>query len=196
MRRLLPTVMTTLLATSAALIASTGSAAAASEAPRIGVGLVHAGGTFAEFAPGAAASTYDQALVPVGAQARVVVSSRSFLGTTTLLSVRGLVPDREYGAHAHTKPCGATGDAAGPHFQHEQDPVTPSVDPAYANPDNEIWLDLTTDAVGNAVAVSTVDWGFDERRAMSVVIHETHTHTDPGHAGMAGKRPACVNVAF
>ena len=50
-------------------------------------------------------------------------------------------------------PCGPTGDAAGPHFQNQVDPAAapgkPSTDPAYANPQNEIWLDLRTDGDGD-----------------------------------------------
>jgi hypothetical protein len=47
-------------------------------------------------------------------------------------------------------PCGAAASAAGPHYQHKRDPqasaTAPSVDASYANPQNEVWLDLTTDA--------------------------------------------------
>lgn len=142
------------------------------------------------------ATTYDPQLVPPGA--RVSVSSESDGGSTTVtLSVRGLEPDRSYGAHAHTQPCGATGDAAGPHFQHVPDPVQPSVDPAYANPQNEVWLDLTTDGEGAGSATTTVAWGFERaRRAQSVVIHAMPTATEAGRAGSAGDRAACVTVAF
>lgn len=157
------------------------------------VHVANAHGTFSAHAP---AITYRPDLVPAGAHARVFSVSAERAGTTTALVVTGLLPDRAYGAHAHAQPCGATGDAAGPHFQHVPDPVKPSVDPAYANPRNEIWLDFTTDRLGNGTALSTVDWTFGERRAHSVVIHETHTHTDPGHAGTAGPRLACLDVAF
>ncbi|MGW3993034.1 superoxide dismutase [Amycolatopsis sp. NPDC004772] len=165
--------------------------AAASPSP---VRFTTAHGTFTAAAPGAPAVTYRPDLVPAGAQAHVFGVSAA--GTTTLLFVTGLWPGRTYGAHAHTQPCGATGDAAGPHFQHVPDPVKPSVDPAYANPRNEIWLDFTTDRAGTGFARSTVDWTFAGRRAKSVVVHETHTHSDPGHAGTAGARLACLNVDF
>ena len=97
--------------------------------------------------------------------------------------------------------CGATGDAAGPHFQNQVDPAAgpgkPSTDPTYANPQNEIWLDLTTDAQGNGTATSTNEWVFPaDRRAQSVIIHEMATMTAPGKAGTAGKRPACMTVPF
>ncbi|ALE75222.1 superoxide dismutase [Pseudonocardia sp. EC080610-09] len=143
------------------------------------------------------AYTYDTALVPAGATLEVS-SGNDGGSTTTTLRVSGLVPNRAYGSHAHTMPCGPdAGDAAGPHYQLSQDPVTPSVDPAYANPQNEIWLDFTTDAEGNAEATSTVPWTFpDDRRAASVVVHEEPTATHAGHAGTAGGRPACVTVEF
>jgi superoxide dismutase, Cu-Zn family len=149
----------------------------------------------ATFAKDDAAVNYDKNLVPDGAKA--LVAEHVFDGATTVtLNVRGLVPNRAYGAHAHTMACGPTGDAAGPHFQHSPDPVKPSVDPAYANPNNEIWLDFKTDAQGNATAATTVPWVFQNTKAGSVVIHAEPTQTSPGKAGMAGARAACVTVGF
>lgn len=150
--------------------------------------------TFAD-RPGEAV-TYDPALVPVGA--RVAVSAKSADGTTTVrVALRGLQPNRRYGAHVHTSACGPTGDAAGPTYQHVVDPVQPSVDPQYANPRNEIWLDFRTDADGAGSAQSTVDWGFSaDRRARSVVIHAWPTATAAGRAGSAGTEVGCVSVRF
>ncbi|HVL84308.1 MAG TPA: superoxide dismutase family protein [Pseudonocardia sp.] len=147
-------------------------------------------------ADGGTAVTYDEQLVPDGAGA--TVTSQEADGVTTVtLEVTGLQPNRDYGAHAHVNPCGAEGADAGPHFQLEQDPVTPSVDPAYANPENEIWLDFTTDAEGAASAETTVEWTFPaDRRAASVIIHAMPTATAPGEAGTAGDRAACVTVDF
>jgi superoxide dismutase, Cu-Zn family len=155
----------------------------------------HSSVTFAPYAPGARGITYDTAAVPAGSGATVFAVARHG-GTTVVLRVRGLLPGHEYGAHVHRNPCGATGDAAGPHVQHVPDPVQPSVDPSYANPRNEIWLDLTTDADGNAMSTATVAWRFGDRPAGSVVLHAEHTHTEPGHAGTAGARLACVTVDF
>ncbi|MGH3568300.1 MAG: superoxide dismutase family protein [Pseudonocardia sp.] len=150
--------------------------------------------TFA--APPGIAVTYDEALVPVGARAGVT-SKEDAGSTTVMLDVSGLQPDRQYGSHAHTMPCGADGQAAGPHFQHEQDPVSPSVDPAFANAVNEIWLDFTTDPSGASMVTSTVPWTFtDDRRAKSVIIHAMQTATEPGRAGDAGGRIACISVDF
>ncbi len=151
----------------------------------------------ATFTPGpGTAVTYDPTLVPAGAQGTVDATSSS-TGTSVALSVQGLLPGRSYGAHAHTEPCGTTGAAAGPHYQNTADPVQPSVDPRYANPDNEIWLDLTTDASGAGTARTAVTWEFNgQRRAHSVVVHEMSTVTDPGRAGTAGNRAACITVDF
>lgn len=142
------------------------------------------------------AITYKPDLVPVGST--VKVDSRSGAGSSTVtLELTGLLPNHHYGAHAHTKACGAAAADSGPHFQHQKDPVSPSVDPAYANPQNEIWLDVTTDGAGRATATSTVAWEFtDAAHPASVVVHANHTSTEPGKAGTAGDRLACVDVAF
>jgi len=147
------------------------------------------------FAADGTAVNYDKTLVPD--RAGVLVAENVFEGATTVtLSVRGLTPNRAYGAHAHAKPCGPKGDDAGPHFQNMADPVKPSVDPAFANAGNEIWLDFTTDVHGNATSASTVPWLFTNARASSVVIHANPTQTAPGKAGTAGARIGCVSVAF
>lgn len=150
--------------------------------------------TFA--APGGVATTYDPTLVPIGATA--AITSKEADGATTItLKVTGLQPNRSYGAHAHVNPCGPDAMAAGPHYQYRTDPVTPSVDPAFANPENEVWLDFTTDGSGAGSATSTVPWTFPaDRRAKSVVVHEKPTSTEPGMAGTAGARPGCVTVEF
>ncbi len=156
---------------------------------------VNVSATFATPEQNVTALTYDPTLLPAGAQATVTAGSQS--GKTTVqLTVAGLLPNRAYGAHAHARPCGPIGDAAGPHFQHQLDPKTPSVDPAFANPGNEIWLDFTTDAEGKATANSTVDWVFDARKADSVIIHAQPTATEPGKAGTAGARVGCISVDF
>ena len=142
------------------------------------------------------AITYDPALVPVGSRG-AVSSETGEGGTTVRLAVRGLQPDMRYGAHAHTEPCGDTGDAAGPHFQNEVDPVQPSVDPAFANPRNEIWLDLTTDASGAGASETSVEWGLErDRRPQSVIVHAMPTSMEPGAAGTAGARGGCITVEF
>jgi Cu-Zn family superoxide dismutase len=146
------------------------------------------------------AFTYNPALAPEGAT--VAVSADADGGTTAVeLEVDGLLPNRGYAAHAHAAACGATGDAAGPHFQNQVDPAAgpgkPSTDPAYANPQNEIWLDLRTDGGGDGEATAEVPFAFGDRAPASVVIHEAEaTATEPGRAGSAGSRLACLTVPF
>jgi Cu-Zn family superoxide dismutase len=143
--------------------------------------------------------TYDSKKVPVGARISVVehVGGRVGGATTSVrLRVSGLLPNHTYGAHVHTKPCGRTPDASGPHYQNVKDPKKPSTDPAYANSENEVWLDFTTDARGRASAASRHHWRFRPRAARSLVIHEHGTATKHGKSGTAGARLACLTVPF
>lgn len=145
------------------------------------------------FATDSFAYNYDKRLVPDGA--KMLVAENVFDGATTVtLAVRGLMPGHAYGAHAHSMPCGAVGDDAGPHFQHMADPVKPSVDPAFANATNEVWLDFATDANGDATVARTVPWVVPNTHGpASVVIHAQPTQTAPGKAGA---RAACMSVSF
>lgn len=150
--------------------------------------------------PGAAESayTYDTTAAPAGAELSVAVTG-SGEGTEVELTATGLVADRGYAAHAHTKPCGATGDSAGPHFQNEQDPAAtpdqPSVDPTYANPENEIWLHLHTGSDGSGTTRAVVPFRLGDRAPASIVLHEKPaTATAPGEAGKAGGRVACMTL--
>lgn len=143
-----------------------------------------------------AALTYIENLVPAGAHG--AVQARSGDGTTTvMLAVRGIEPLRLYGAHVHAEPCGPRSEDAGPHYQHAADPVQPSIDPTYANPQNEIWLDFTTDETGAGSTETTVAWQFpSDWRAGSVVIHTMATSSESGKAGTAGARAACITIEF
>ncbi|MFH8343613.1 superoxide dismutase family protein [Streptomyces sp. NPDC018045] len=141
------------------------------------------------------ALTYDPKLVPVNS--RVTVSERADSARTRVgLRVAGLVANRAYGAHVHTGKCGVSPDSSGPHYQHRKDPRTPSVDPAYANPKNEVWLDFTTDGRGEGSAESRHAWRFRSGEARSVAIHERRTATGAGVAGTAGRVVACYSVPF
>ncbi len=145
------------------------------------------------------AFTYDEAAVPVGST--VTIDSEEQDGRTTVaLDATGLAPNRDFGVHVHTQPCGPAPSDSGPHYQNNVDPAatpqSPSSDPAYANPQNEIWLDITTDESGNAQAATTVDWEFRDNEAHSVVLHAQRTMTGPGQAGMAGDRLACIDEDF
>jgi Cu-Zn family superoxide dismutase len=184
------------VATGAGVMATAGAAEpqkATGPVPKIVVGTVFAP---VSLAPYAQAVTYKTDLVPVGARVQVKEELRRSGGTRIELRVRDLDENRVYGAHVHTKPCGKLPADAGPHYQDKPDPVQPSVDPEFANPRNEVWLDLNTNKDGSARSIATVDWRFREGGARSVVLHEMATSTHEGHAGTAGARLACVNVPF
>jgi Cu-Zn family superoxide dismutase len=133
----------------------------------------------------------------VPAAARITVTEYADGRSTVVgLSVRGLRPHRTYGTHVHTRPCGYRPDASGPHYQHRKDPHQPSVDPAYANKKNEVWLDFATDAKGAGASASRNEWRFRPGQARSVVIHERGTAMGHGEAGTAGERLACFTVPF
>lgn len=154
-------------------------------------------GTFALPSDASNAFTYNP-LVPAGARVQVDSWYLPDGRSVVVLRARGLAANHEFGAHAHANACGATGLAAGPHYQFLMDTVSPSTNPAYANPDNEVWLDFTTDSAGRGWAMAVQDWQpHADRRPGSVVLHIEHTHdgTD-GAAGTAGARLACVTVDF
>lgn len=155
-------------------------------------------GTLAPATGPGPARTYNSALAPEGAFVRAELTPLAG-GTRTTLTVRGLLPNRGYAAHAHLNRCGPTGEAAGGHFQERPDPkvtdVRPSVDPAYANPTNEMWLDLRTDSSGAGTTTTIVPIQIAFRGPTSIVLHEAMTTmTGPGVAGTAGARLACLTL--
>ena len=137
-------------------------------------------------APKASAIVYDTALAPAGASVNATAESGAVLATSTV-TVAGLLPNRTYGVHLHVNPCGLKPEDAGPHYQHAH---------THASADNEVWLDLTTDASGYATATATQDWAFvPGRLPRSLVIHAEKTATAGAQAGTAGPRIACVTLA-
>lgn len=155
-------------------------------------------GTLAEPAQASDAFTYNSAVAPPGARLALTLTPARG-ATTARLDVTGLLPNRGYAVHLHNNACGLTGDAAGPHFQYRVDPAAtpeqPSVDPEYANSHNEIWLDLRTDETGSGTSSVEVPFVFTDRIPESVVVHEEMTTaTEPGKAGKAGGRAACLTL--
>lgn len=160
---------------------------------------VHGAGTLAPATRSSTADTYNPALAPVGARLSATLTP-SGNTTTAELTVSGMLPNRSYAVHAHTNVCGETGAAAGPHYQNHIDPAAtpqkPSSNPEYANPRNEVWLDLRADGSGSGTARTTVPFVFTDRGPGSIVVHEAmETETAPGKAGQAGARIACLNLA-
>ncbi|MBC9712551.1 superoxide dismutase family protein [Streptomyces sp. TRM66268-LWL] len=182
----------------AALLATTGGSAVGGADGSGGVRTSGAAADYywmraeATFAPPSAlipstAKTYDMKLVPAASWIEVRQHTDE-QGTKVSLKVKGLKPGHAYGAHVHQKPCGTDPMDAGGHYQNVVDPVQPSKDPKYLNPDNEIWLDFTTDKAGNAEAAAHHSWNFRRGAAASVVLHREQ--------GGAGDRLACFTVPF
>lgn len=167
--------------------------------PQASASILEGEGALTAPAAGAEAITYNPALAPAGAQlsARLTPSGES---TTVEFTVRGLVPNRGYAAHAHAAACNVDPASAGPHYQDRIDPAAtreaPSTNPEYANPQNEIWLDLRTDASGSGTTRTTVPFVFSVRGPGSIVLHEEmQTATGAGRAGEAGSRVACLTLS-
>lgn len=160
---------------------------------------LHGEGALTEPSATSIADTYDPALAPVGSRLKVVFNP-SDETTNAELTVTGLVPNRGYAVHAHTNACSATPAVAGPHYQNTVDPAatpqTPSTNPQYANPRNEVWLDVRTDSTGSGTSRTTVPFVFTDRGPGSIVVHEAmQTATEPGQAGGAGARIACLTLS-
>jgi len=165
----------------------------------------------AQFAPPHAfvfpqAITYDRAFVPA-ASAISVTQRRVGRGTDVGVALHRMRPGHTFGVDVHTKPCADGRGDSGPRYQHRVDPVQPSADPAYANPRNEVRLDMRTDRRGAARRSVHRDWRFRKGAARSVVLHEHATGTGAGTeagtgtgagngADRAGDRVACFTVPF
>ncbi|MFI0805494.1 superoxide dismutase, Cu-Zn family [Amycolatopsis lurida] len=155
-------------------------------------------GSFTTPSPGRPLSsllTYQPDLVPVGAEVTMVLRRRGNSASLTV-TLGGADPNRRYTAHVHTRTCGVDPNGSGPHYQDRKDEHQPSVDPAFANPANEVWLDLTTDLTGRGTTTVETAWFFREGEANSLVLHAGKTHTEHGIAGTAGARIACVTEHF
>ncbi|MEO8106817.1 MAG: superoxide dismutase [Actinomycetes bacterium] len=176
------------LATGAALVAAVPAHAGPAPVRTVGVASTDGSG---------GAWTYNDDMLPAGARLSVHVAYPGDGMSVVTLTVKGVRANREYGAHAHKAACTSNGADALGHFQYLANPdLLNPTDPTYANPTNEIWLDLQTNSAGNATSKAVVPWQPDVTRPMSVVIHEMHTGTGPGDAGTAGARLACMTVPF
>ncbi|GAA3552035.1 hypothetical protein GCM10022419_035430 [Nonomuraea rosea] len=134
---------------------------------------------------GNAAIVYDRKLAPEGAQASLTAESTGGK-TRTSLVVEGLLPDRRYGAHLHTKPCGAKPDESGPHYQHH---------PGQIDAASEVWLDFMTDGEGGGRSTARNDWALDPADLpRSLVLHSQATKTSGPQVGTAGDRVACLTL--
>jgi Cu-Zn family superoxide dismutase len=185
-----------------AMMTAAVAAAAAAAGPVVGEAAsgLEMGGRFEAAAGGGGggggdiqAVTYNEELVPAGA--RIGVGQRVTNGTMTVrVEVEGVQSGHTFGVHVHTAPCTADPDDAGGHYQNR-----PGEEPWRANPDNEVWLDLTADASGRGAVEARQEWVFRDGEARSVVLHEHATETGGHHGGTpgdAGERVACFTVPF
>jgi Cu-Zn family superoxide dismutase len=145
------------------------------------------------------AITYDPDLAPIGAAMTATIIPTSE-GSTAQLTVLGLLPDRGYAVYAYTKACGPTVGSAGTRFQNHLDPAatpsTPSTDPRYANPDNEIWLDLRTDDDGTGTSATHIPFVLTDRVPHAFVVHDgMHTPRNSAQAADIGARIACLTLS-
>jgi len=155
-------------------------------------------GVLAEPTPDSAAVTYNPALAPVGSRLAVTMTP-SGTSTNVEATVSGLVPNRSYAVRGHQNACSDDPNFAGSSYQNRIDPAAtsrkPSTNPEYANPNNEIWLDVRTDAAGSGTSSVTVPFVFTDRGPGSVMLHEgQETATGPAQAGEAGARIACLTL--
>jgi Cu-Zn family superoxide dismutase len=146
------------------------------------------------------AITYDPDLAPIGAAMTATIIPTSE-GSTAQLTVLGLLPDRGYTVYAYDKACGATPGAAGARFQEHLDPAatsaTPSTDPRYVNPYNEIWLDVQTDDAGTGTSATTIPFVLTDRVPHSIVVHNgMHIPKGPSQAADIGAPIACLTLSL
>ena len=156
-------------------------------------------GTLTEPNPESTAMTYNPGLAPPGARMAVTMTP-SGTSTNVELTINGFLPNRGYAVHAHENLCSDNPAFAGGHYQNRVDPAAsptkPSTNSEYANPNNEVWLDMRTDAAGSGTTRVTVPFVFTDRGPGSIVVHEAEqTATGPGQAGEAGARIACLTLA-
>jgi superoxide dismutase, Cu-Zn family len=162
--------------------------------------VVFGSGTLTTPSSKSKAISYNPDLAPIGAAMTATVIPTSE-GSMAELTVFGLLPNRAYVAYAYTKACGATVDAAGRRFQNHLDPAAsiraPSTNHEYANPENEIWLDVRTDAAGAGNSRTTVPFILSDRTPGSFVVHDAAPipTEDQGQGGKVGGRVACLTLS-
>jgi Cu-Zn family superoxide dismutase len=172
---------------------------------------LHGDGTLAQPTPetaarpntGTLAFTYNPQLAPPGAHISVLMAPHNE-STTAEMTVSGLLPNRGYAAHANVNACSPNPAAEGPTYQNRIDPAVNtkaigqqrSTNPEYANPQNEVWLDVRTDGSGSGTSRVTLPFVFTDRGPGAVVLYDgEQTNTAPGQVGQAGNPIACVSLS-
>jgi superoxide dismutase, Cu-Zn family len=144
------------------------------------------------------AETYNPALAPQGGHMSATLTP-SGESTNAEFTVSGLQPNRSYAVQAHVNTCGGVPDGVGPIYQNRVDPavntkavgVAESSDPQYANPQNEVWLDVRTDGSGSGTSRATLPFVFTDRGPGSIVV----TDAEQTSAGKGGTPVACLTLS-
>ncbi len=134
---------------------------------------------------------------PAGGRASVDVAYDAAGSTRIGLGVSGLERETRYAVRVHHGPCPPPGAAPGPVYQRVPPPEPELADdPAFRNPRNEVWLDVSTGADGAGRAHARQDWQFPpQTRPESVIIHRVLLQTVPTDP-VVGRPLACLEVSF
>jgi superoxide dismutase, Cu-Zn family len=103
------------------------------------------------------------------------------------LNVQGFPPNRDFGVHLHKLACDDPMKAGG-HYQHFAAPMGQATDPAYANYQNEAWLDFTTNGSGVGGQDLRLSWLPRAGEAKALIFH----HMKSGQGGASGAKLACL----
>jgi hypothetical protein len=137
--------------------------------------------------PGFVANATDAVNPAIGAEGDVHVVVGANGRTIVTLHVEGLPTSRSFAAHLHRDACSAA--FGGPHYQ------APSGTPAgNADAEHEVWLDISTNAAGNARSQAVVPFEVAPG-ARSVVIHQGDA-TGPGGVVAPSQRLVCLDVTI
>jgi hypothetical protein len=123
-----------------------------------------------------------EAYAIVGGEAEL---ERTAGGTTVSVSLNGLEPKTAYIAHLHSGGC-EQADPGGPHFQFEKG--------GSEEPPNEIHLQFTSDAAGEAEAEATSKRKVPVGEAGSVVLHVDESHHEMSSFEAGGPEAETVFV--
>ncbi|HET9254132.1 MAG TPA: superoxide dismutase [Pseudonocardiaceae bacterium] len=190
-----------MVAAGSALLLSSACAYSGLGVDRYAAFAVRGDGTLAAAPAASPAVTYNPTLAPVGAHMKATLNP-SGDSTVADLSVSGLAPNRGFSVIAHVNTCGGGPGGEGPRFQKRIDPAidpakpyVPSTNPEYANPTNEIWLDVRTDSTGSGTSHAEVPFVFTDRGPGSLVVHDQQ-QSSPGTAQAASSddRVACLSL--
>jgi Cu-Zn family superoxide dismutase len=136
-------------------------------------------------------------VVPEAARLEVDAEYDAGGHTRITLGATGLAPRTSYAGRVTWGGCTVRASGLGPTYQLVPAPPDAApFHPEYTNKVNEVWLELKTDDSGAGTAVAVQPWQFaPEERPGSVILHQHVVPVRPGGT-TAGRRLACIEVAF